>query len=69
VKVWIAIDNGDEEVSAHADRADAEREAMERGGRGGTWADAPSYGWRKYSGTRKSVRVVERPVEGDPQGL
>jgi hypothetical protein len=69
MKIWICVDNGDEEVSAHAERSDAEAEAVKRGGRGGTWANAPSYGYRKYSGSRRSVRVVERVVEGDPLGM
>lgn len=68
MKAWVAIDNGDEEVSVHTKREEAEAEATRRAGGSGTWADAPSYGYRKITGPVKSVRVVERPVQGDPLG-
>lgn len=68
MKIWAAVDDGDHEVSAHAKREEAEAEAVRRGGAGGSWADAPAYGWKRYSGPQRNVRVMERPLQGNPLG-
>jgi hypothetical protein len=68
MKTWIAVDGADGEVSAHSKREEAEAEAIRRAGSGGTWADAPTYGWKVYSGPQRKVRVIERPISGDPAG-
>ena len=68
MKVWVATDHGDGEISVHSKREEAEAEATRRAGGSGTWADAPSEGWRKITGSSRTVRVAERSVGGDPLG-
>lgn len=67
MKVWIAADGDNSgEITAHSKREEAETEAKRRVGDGGIWSTAS--GQPVYKTSSGEVRVVERPVTGDPLG-
>lgn len=68
MKVHIVADVAGPEIhSVHAKREEAEAAAQAKAGSGGSWSTAT--GQPVYTGSNGSkVRVVERPVQGDPLG-
>lgn len=67
MKVHILADvHGTEIHSVHAKREEAEAAAKAKIGDGGSWSTTT--GVPVYSRAGQSVRVVERPVSGDPLG-